>query len=141
MSLQDTAAAARIVRDVHRQLDGRMASLRVTAGLCFPTVKTLREAADLLSDMADLATAAMRDVHDAIPDQIEPAPPPARDHGRGRHLGFYDVPAASKDAPAPDRVRPDCPTCRGTGAEDWAYLAYLPCPECLPNAPWPGDRP
>lgn len=116
MSLQDAAAAARIVRDVHRQLEGRMTSLRVTAGLCFPTVKTLRDVADLLSDMADLATAAMRDVHDAIPDQIEPAP-------------------------GPDRVRPDCPTCRGTGAEDWAYLAYFPCRECLPNAPWPGDRP
>lgn len=115
MSLQDTATAARLVRDIASQLSDKLARVQITAGLCFPTPDTLRATAAVLSDISDLADSAMRDIHDAIPDQIAPAP-------------------------GPDAINPDCQVCRGTGAEDWIYLGYVPCRQCLPRALWPGER-
>ncbi|AGT08329.1 hypothetical protein [Paracoccus aminophilus] len=28
---------------------------------------------------------------------------------------------------------PDCSSCNGTGKEDFAWLAYIPCPLCFPE--------
>ena len=30
-------------------------------------------------------------------------------------------------------VDPDCAICRGTGSEDWTYLALTPCRLCAPQ--------